>query len=96
MTVKDNLIAAKALIDTPEKWAKGSMIIGDRLCVVGAIGVARKWDAQAFETPEYAALDRSLPAINLTGYRVSRYNDHPNTTHDDIMALLDRAIEAAS
>jgi hypothetical protein len=39
--VKENLIKAKALIDTPDKWSKGGLIDNNGcLCSLGAIAVA--------------------------------------------------------
>ena len=96
-SVKENLIAAKALIDTPEKWAhfdKERRIAGGKcLCAVDAV-YAVCHDDQVID-----ALNRAIPAdtplANPAGMiRAARYNDHPSTTHADIMALFDRAIAA--
>lgn len=94
----DDLRAAKALIDTPEKWCKGSYHhdgMGDAHCIVGAVMVV---------TPEYSkrrnmaleAIGRQTPQFDdATSGFMPRYNDAPTTTHADIMALFDRAIAAA-
>ena len=89
-TVKENLIAARALIDTPEKWGKGKGNVGPKgcLCALGALGRVRDADwreADAlFDALEGRWEDRSVHA----------FNDHPDTTHADVMALYDRAIAA--
>lgn len=96
-TLKERLITAKALIDSPEKWGKDFYYESDGcLCVVGAVGKASglsaaggQWcysiiDALCSVLPDTAPIRNHLPA----------YNDHPDTTHEDIMALFDRAIEA--
>lgn len=108
MSVKSDLIAAKSLIDTPDKWgrgmdsfengycaAKGNDPIGP-LCAAGAcsaVNMLRMW-----EQPNYQELlqqlHRALPVAVAAG--VADFNDLPTTTHADVMALFDRAIKAAS
>lgn len=95
MSVRDDLIAAKALIDTPEKWL-GKESGNWEGTIIGALsdGVSAH---QAYE-PAKAALVRQMPSSFRclpTAYEaITAYGD----THDhaDIMALFDRAIEAAS
>jgi hypothetical protein len=106
MSVRENLIAAKALIDTPEKWGKpqntfyskgerpGSLIMS----AMGAIYEVSKYPGSPGYEALYVALDGAVPehfhlrpAVGPT----RQYNDHPTTTHADIMALFDRAIAAA-
>ena len=89
MRLKDDLIAAKALIDTPEKWGKGNGRVSPqapRLCVLGAC----RRDADVAH-----ALADALPN-DWGGHLVHQFNDHPSTTHADIMALFDRAIAKAA
>lgn len=90
MTVRDDLIAAKALIDTPEKWCQGTATAGygARLCAIRAAGGARYRNKDAV-----AALKAALPIGEKS---LPRFNDSPDTTHADVMALFDRAIEAAA
>ena len=101
MSVKEILIAAKALIDTPEKWLKGALSTGDDtcFCAMGALGHAGGFGLVASDkTPELASLLDSIPAsfVWVTDkHRLAAYNDDPATTHADIMALFDRAIAAA-
>lgn len=100
-SVHENLIAAKALIDTPEKWGKGGWEPknGRCLCSVGAVVVATNGnhDFDGAWTPAVlqvdAALENHLPKpFN----RVAEYNDDPATTHADVMALFDRAIASTA
>jgi hypothetical protein len=93
-TVKENLIAAKALIDTPEKWGKGGYRdpFTGRLCAYGALGVAERGDARNYSEALAYRLRVAVP--DRFHGRVAEYNDHPDTTHADIMALFDRAIAA--
>lgn len=99
-TVKENLIAAKALIDTPDKWVKHHFGFDGCMCALGALGRALGVDPSDDMGPNEAALGGALPAgfqsnTNLSlGTKVANYNDHPDTTHADIMALYDRAIAA--
>lgn len=96
-TVKENLIAAKALIDTPEKWCKGrrhvfygyttphGAVIVKKYCAEGAM------DAVGGLSPERQALLNQTPRAYGN---VAEFNDSPDTTHADIMALFQRAIAA--
>lgn len=94
MSVKEHLIAAKALIDTPEKWHRGSMRADGCVCAMGAVADITKAAGRRgwiSETREYKELRAALPH----GFNhVPTFNDHPETSHADIMALFDRTIEA--
>ena len=94
--VRENLIAARALIDTPEKWGKGGYVSATPnvcFCAVGALANANCWSfAEVWHERAIDVLYDKLPP-NSGGLTV--YNDHPDTTHADIMALFDRAIAAA-
>jgi len=100
-TVKENLIAAKALIDTPEKWTKNPQST-EPACAYAAVGLAcngKVLGQNVFtSTPDEMEAQTHLAAflpIEFSGdIDVIRFNDHPDTTHADIMALFDRAIAA--
>lgn len=109
-TLKDDLIAAKALIDTPEKWCQGldgyTSNEAVPLCAHGAcFRRAVLADNDAVEYALRSALRAALPLVsaNVRATRtredfgtVPEFNDHPATTHADVMALFDRAIASAS
>lgn len=87
MTLRSDLIAARALIDTPEKWCKGYMRDdAGRFCAVGACA-------------EIDGGIRTIMALHETrktnGWMLSAFNDAPTTTHADIMSLFQRAIDNA-
>lgn len=99
MSVKESLIAGRLLIDTPEKWAKGPGVWGeDRNCAHQALCQRG--------TGVMEAICNAIPLRHkiwqwlrgrwsvLESSNIIRYNDHPATTHADIMALFDRAIAA--
>lgn len=102
MGVREDLIAAKALINTPEKWAheesRRQENGGPCLCAVDAVFETRHWEAGGMRVlielegalPEDFAAD---PYSEIE--EVAQFNDAPTTTHADIMALFDRAIAAA-
>lgn len=92
--VLDDLIAARALIDTPEKWQKHRYHSddGNRHCSMGAVFCVTT-DYRREEACRLA-LARAVPASSPhfsigTPYH---FNDAPETTHADIMAMYDRAI----
>jgi hypothetical protein len=98
----DDLKAARALIDTPEKWIQRAGDDGYDTPCCAVVAVNRR---NRYGTPENDAMRKALylqlPAEyrhggTLYGMDVGAYNDDPRTTHADIMALFDRAIEAAS
>lgn len=96
-TPADQLRAAKALIDTPDKWTRevmGRDISGHPVedvdsavcfCIIGATVVAR--------APLDGPLRDSLPEWAHASF--ADFNDSPRTSHADVMALFDRAIELA-
>ncbi len=111
MNPAEQLRAAKALIDTPDKWTKGVDAAGPAgkeidenseeavcFCANGAILYAAcepehvKTCAAFLEAAVPARFDPD-PSTWDSGF--VQYNDHPATTHADIMALFDRAIALA-
>lgn len=98
MTLHDDLVAAKALIDAPEKWGQGEYETSPGCyCALGAVAKATGVDPAPWNVEVgvlYDALKAALPpkAARLS---VVDFNDAPETTHADIMALFDRAIAAA-
>lgn len=96
----DDLRAARELIDTPEKWCKGKYGDAKSMCALGACraafyGVPDHGQGRELRRGEYAAdfnpLAEALYKANNRG-GVDLFNDDPDTTHADIMALFDRAI----
>lgn len=81
-TVRENLVAARALIDTPEKWRTGRHI---RTRVMMAVRLSGGFD------PEERALTAVLPAGFPT---IRSFEDGETTMHSEIMALFQRAIDA--
>lgn len=87
MSVRDNLIAARAVIENPDNWGKGAINNNGCRCALGALVEAR-----AFHNPEIETLVHALPEPWRS---VARFKDAETTIHSDIIALFDRAIEAA-
>ena len=94
------LTDAKELISDERDWVKGTPLAiredgTEAHCAIGACNyVALKSDTYSFGDlrDAYNYLKASLPE-DLERQHVATYNDRPETTHDDIMALFDRAIE---
>lgn len=99
-TTAETLRKAKALISDPENWNKdgewyrGKDPESDCMCAYGAImrvtGKFTEWPSK-----EYYTQPMEAASLELFNDEVIEVNDHPDTTHDDIMALFDRAIELA-
>lgn len=84
------LIAARWRIRRSWRWGKGYRPFGvmfGRLCVMQALFAAEgDLDSRVRAT-------RRLRRLIPPGYvSTADYNDHPTTTHRDILALLDAAI----
>jgi hypothetical protein len=91
MTPKEVLIAAKALIDTPEKWfGKNVSARPDSLCMIWAI--YKVTPVVELEKAAIETIENVLPPSSPKD--VATYND--SHTHKAVMRLMDRAIEAAS
>lgn len=97
MTPKEILIAARALIDTPEKWVKGAFALhtdhGTCYCLAGALLKATPGD---IFNEDFAAAGTVLKkAINSPSadFRLHLWNDAPERTHSEVLAVVDRAIE---
>lgn len=81
MTIKDDLIAARKLIEKPADWER----LGGWNALLRVAG-----EEGAF--PAYELLEQMTPT-KLRHYRY--YEIDPARTHGDIMRLFDRAINAA-
>lgn len=102
-TTVEILRNARSLIDSPEKWHQGDYgefgASGEEYCKFCAFGAldasCSRLDA---EQMVYSAADRALMAALPIAFQDLSYvtfNDHPDTTHQDIMDLFDRAIAIA-
>ena len=96
MGIREDLIAAKALIDTPRKWRRGGSIQNGRSCAWNAVyDATRRHDRLCLAEvalAEAVPAERRQPSSQST---IIQFNDDPATTHADIMALFDRAISKA-
>ena len=95
-TVRDNLIAARKLIEREDKWGKGEYEYQGFMCAIGAIAAVQCGSPGSAERSEDGkALASALPDdMEKHTFYVTIYNDAPETTHADILALFDRAIAA--
>jgi hypothetical protein len=102
MTLVDDLKAARALIADPDKWRKDDMIYQPGCCAIIAVQrvtTGRHGAASRAEDAIYSSLPerwRSAVGSEFHAIVVGHYNDDPATTHNDILALFDRAIDAAT
>ncbi len=94
--VKLDLIAAKMLIDTQDKWCRHATSKSypdgrTERCAFGAL-VAAINDRDRY-LAAIEALMRAIPFSNTVAVSVERFND--THTHAELMALWDRAIARA-
>lgn len=91
----------KEKINTPDKWTKGTYgIVGvggyECLCLYGAFCESSKGASN--DTIDYVDRTMSRVAVDRgvnSGCAYIKFNDAPNTKHEDVMSLLDEAIEIA-
>lgn len=96
------LIAAKAVIDTPEKWIRGASACDRKgipvaprshyatcFCIIGAVDrVAKNFDDRR------EAFDMLYKSTNID--IISEWNDDPARTHAEVMEAFDKAIQLAA
>lgn len=75
------------LINTPDKWCKGALRSHDgRYCIRGAV---RSVDAA--EVLEPRILEAIGQVVGRRFRRIESFNDHPNTSHEQVLAVLNQA-----
>ena len=75
------------LLETPDRWCKGALRSHDgRYCIRGAIRAV-----SASDVLEPAILNAIGQVAGRRFRRIEAFNDHPNTRHDEVVAVLARA-----
>ena len=74
------------LLDAPEKWCKGALKSQDgRYCLRGAV-----MSVGATDLLEPAILQAICEVTGRTLRRIESFNDYPSTTHEQVVAVLER------
>ena len=77
------------LLGTPDKWCKGALRSHDgRYCIRGAV---RSIDAA--DVLEPTILQSIGEVAGKRFRRIESFNDHPNTSHEQVLAVLHRTRE---
>jgi hypothetical protein len=75
------------LLSTPNKWCKGALRSHDgRYCIRGAV-----MSVGATDVLEPAILQAIGEVAGRRFRRIESFNDYPNTTHEQVVAVLQRA-----
>ena len=75
------------LLGTPDKWCKGALRSHDgRYCIRGAVRAV-----DAADVLEPSILEAIGQVAGKRFRRIESFNDHPNTSHDQVLAVLHRA-----
>ena len=103
-TVEEALIAAKAMIADPKHWHQGAFAPGPLpehelhedycMCAWGTLEWLARYGYNIEDQTRVEADAALIAALPKPYVWVPDYNDKSETTHEDIMALFDRAIEA--
>lgn len=104
MSYSETFTKARKLLEDPERWTQdpAELVLGDvgPYCARTALMVVKDGAVSSHAEAEFLAehLPEDAAATNCPMHTVRClfcYNDDKDTTHDDIMALYDRAIEAS-
>jgi hypothetical protein len=80
------------LLGTPDKWCKGALRSHDgRYCIRGAVRAVDAADAL-----EPSILEAIGQVAGKRFRRIESFNDHPNTSHEQVLAVLHRTRENLS
>lgn len=100
ISVKEVLVRARARIDTPEKWGKGYEACGlTPGCMTECVGIAL--DRAAASTFSYSEdpgwnlareMFRDAAGLSDDAGSIIDWNDDPDRTHVEVMAVFDKAI----
>ena len=75
------------LLSSPDKWCKGALRSHDgRYCIRGAV-----MSVGATDMLEPAILQAIGEVAGRRFRRIESFNDYPNTTHEQVVAVLNRA-----
>jgi hypothetical protein len=78
------------LLATPDKWCKGALRSHDgRYCIRGAV---RSVDAADLLEPTILHAIGEVAGKRFR--RIESFNDHPNTSHEQVVAVLNRTRES--
>lgn len=99
------LVKAWQSIEDPAKWCGNGMRRDGSNCAWYALAVSAGSGNPGARQGAEAALVAAIPSdfipfrytdSGAVGVIIGRYNDHPDTTHDDIRALYMRAIASVA
>ena len=80
------------LLGTPDRWCKGALRSHDgRYCIRGAVRAV-----DAADVLEPVILEAIGQVAGKRFRRIELFNDHPNTSHEQVLAVLYRARENLS
>lgn len=78
---------ARELIAKRSNWGKGAYECDGKFCLMGAI--ITKSDAMTLREPLHHCIQKHFPSRPS---HIEDFNDHPRTTHKDVLKVLDCAI----
>jgi hypothetical protein len=85
----DTIQAARELLSDPTRWGKGkTRPTPESYCLASAI--SRNCLGVTYN--EYKAITDLVGQHVPGGMALTIYNDHPDTTHEDILNLLDKTL----
>ena len=95
-TDNEIVLVAMQKIQNPRKWTKGGLVKGARMCA---------WQALREASPDYETLMRIGHKFRLAMYGARqlttsnfhpliRFNDHPDTTHEEVIELFKKVADS--
>ncbi len=104
MTALSTLVAARELLSVPERWTKGAnartasgqhVCFSDQTPVCFCLDGALQHVARAAEATIAAGFLNAALSASAAGYSFVSWQDAPERTHAEVLALLDKSIELA-
>ncbi len=91
--IPDILRAAGTIIDSPEKWGQGPCLPEGRYCLGLAVSMVLgdEENDEYWRTHDILCVATGSDAFDA----VSSWNDAPGRTHEEVMGLIEKAVELA-
>lgn len=95
MKTEQVLEVAQALITGPDHWIQGSYRKNDSYCALGAMREVYRRDGHKFQPEFTKAAIAFREVLNQSGWTLSigigGWNDRPERTHDEVIAMFEKA-----
>lgn len=86
------ILLARDYLSDPKKWCNRGGGTGNSMCIhIALVEVGYAMDPSAARPAIERVADLIVGAPTGDVKDIHQFNDHPDTSHDDVLALLDKA-----